>query len=79
MKDTSTPFSKLNGATAKITNVERLVIEWFTAVPIATNASIGISNAFAYTGSSTYAFKIHPITVINTVPTAIPASALFLV
>ena len=45
MKDTSTPFSKLNGATAKITNVERLVIEWFTAVPIATNASIGISNA----------------------------------
>ena len=79
MTDTSTPFRRLNGATANITNVTRSVIFAFTAVPILTSASIGIPKAAAYVGRSTKALIRHPRTVIVTVPTAIPIRALFLV
>ena len=70
-------MSRLNGATANITNVNRFVIFEFTAVPILTSASIGIPNATAYVGRRTKALMIHPITVIVTVPTTMPISAFF--
>ena len=44
----------------------------------ATSASTGIPNAFPYAGSSTKAFKKHPINAINSVPAIIPITALFL-
>ena len=51
MMDASTPFKRLNGTTANMTNVNKLSILAFTLVPISISPSIGILNAAAYVGS----------------------------
>ena len=75
--DTITPFNKLNGATANMTNVVTLSMAGLIAVPIPTSASIGVPKAVAYTGRSTNALMKHPATVMTTTPVIIPMSAFF--
>ena len=79
MMDTSTPFKRLNGTTANITNVNKLSICPFTLVPISIKLSIGMWNAVAYVGNKTYALTKHPRMVINRVPTTNPIIAPFFV
>lgn len=45
IRDTKTPFNRLNGATANTTKVSRPLIWAFTAVPMPIKASIGSSKA----------------------------------